>query len=49
MSEGLIYRKIHEEIGESIKQIFDEVKQEYGSLVVRWQEEYSGDARANQA
>jgi hypothetical protein len=49
MSEGLIYKKIHEEIGVSIfaedavKQILDEAKQEYESLVVRWQEEYPDD------
>jgi hypothetical protein len=49
MSEGLIYKKIHEEIGVSIfvedavKQILDEAKQEYESLVVRWLEEYPGD------
>lgn len=49
MSEGLIYRKIHEKIGVSIfaedavKQILDEAKQEYESLVMRWQKEYPDD------
>ena len=51
MSEGLIYKRIHEEIGvlifveDAVKQvldfciceILDEAKQEYKSLVVRWQ------------